>query len=315
MKQLFLFKAARFFAYSSFIFCVSFSSYAGTNELSCAYKVEQQFLGALPGFSNNSDPLFGFRCGFKPYISSFLGNWFPSLPKVSISQGKRQSGSDYNQAWLFSLAIKRLGQGELYASIGQEQSQQVLTTQEAISFVSASANQPSDASLLNKGQRVRLSQSIAQWQIGVRSHYQLNQPLTELAFRQISIDQPIQATVTGFEKQSLFQSVTSISEIALISESSHRGLNINWQFALGTGQVKLKPERIIDVEKSQQEILTLKGILEVYYQYRLNRRWFAYTSWIGELNYWQQATSDKSAELAPYDLIKQQAHFGLGLSF
>jgi hypothetical protein len=304
---------------SSLFFTISLLTspltWSDSKQISCAYKIEQLTLGALPELSSSSDPFIGNLCVLEPRVSTFLGNWFPSLPRIHFSQANRQVGDDFNQDWLFSLAIKRLGQAQFYIATQQSQRQHVLTTKEEIPFVPQNANTSSDAVMLAEQQKVRLSHKQNQIQLGFRFAYQENQPLTELSFQQITVDQPIQANVEGFEKRSLFQSTTQISRIAIISQSYHRGLNINWQFAMGLGKVSLKPENIITIEKDKNQVIALTTGLELYYQHRLNRRWFAYGRWAGEVNYWQQATTGDNFQLAPYDLITQQVNLGLGLSF
>lgn len=314
MKKFLSFLASHPLAITTLLMCLTVSSHAGTDKLSCGYKLQQQYLGALPEFKANTQPLLGYRCDLKPHTSSFLGNWFPSLPNIMISQTNRQLGDDFNQAWQLSLAIKRMGQGQFYLAAGQDHWQQVLTSKESIPFVASNASTPSDTTLIADDQKVRLSHKKTLLGAGFRFAYQENQPLTELAFQQVVIDQPVQANVIGFEKRSLYQAMTEISEISIISESYHRGLNINWQFALGIGQVKLKPENMIPIEKDKNQVLALKGIVEVYYQYRINRRWFGYSSWIGKLHYWQQASNEESFELAPNDQAEHQFQLGLGLS-
>lgn len=309
MKQLFYSLFYVFFILSSPL------ALAATKSIACAYKLEQNNLGALPELNSPSEAFLGYRCDLEPQVSTFLGDWLPSLPSISISQSNRQAGDDFNQSWLFSLPIKRLGQGQFYLAAQQKQSQQVLTTKEEIPFVPKNASSSADAVLLANQQKVRLSHKQNQIHLGFRFAFQDNQPLTELSLQQITLDQPIQANVEGFDKRSLFQSTTQISKIAILSQSYHRGLNINWQFAMGVGKVTLKPENQIQIEKDNNQIIALTTGLEIYYHHRFNRRWFAYSRWAGEINYWQQATSDENFQLAPYDKISQQINLGLGLSF
>jgi hypothetical protein len=55
--------------------------------------------------------------------------------------------------------------------------------------------------------------------------------------------------------------------------------------------------------------------VELYYQYRINRRWFAYTSWQGEIRYWQQQQDNVSFQLASSTQIEHQLALGIGLNF
>ncbi len=309
MKQLiFLFYIAFLFLYSPF-------STAGKDNFFCGYQAEQFVLGALPELKSNSEPFIGYRCDLSPHVSSFLGNWLPSLPAISLSQSRRSENDDYNQSWSLTLPIKRIGQGQFYLAAKQTHSQQILTTQEEIPFIPSTANSSLDAVSLSENQQVRLSHKHREWQLGFRFAYQENQPLTELSFQRLTLDQPVQANVDGFSKRSLFQAITQISKLAIASESRHRGLNINWQFAMGIGEVKLEPESQINIEKEQNQLLALTGVLELYYHHRINRRWFAYSRWQGEINYWQQANNEEEFQLAPNDQLNQQFNLGVGLSF
>ncbi|MFT7259350.1 MAG: hypothetical protein ACI9MS_001208 [Glaciecola sp.] len=69
-----------------------FSSVGGANTqaerttLSCALRVDQQYLGVLLELSQNQVPVQGFQCQLIPKYSDFLGNWFPSPPSLTFSQ-------------------------------------------------------------------------------------------------------------------------------------------------------------------------------------------------------------------------------------
>lgn len=315
MKQLLSFLDSALLSITTFLMCLTVNSHAGTDKVFCGYQLQQQYLGALPELEANRQSLRGYRCDLKPHISSFLGNWFPSVPNIMIRQTIGQQSDDTNQAWQLSLSIKRLGQGHFYLAAEQDDWQKTLTAKESITLVASNALTESNTTLISDSQKVRLKHKKNQWGVGFRFAFQEDQPLTELAFRQVKIDQPVQANVIGFDKRSLYQAITEISEMGIISESYHRGLNINWQFALGIGQVKLKPENIIPIEKDKNHILAFNTMIEIYYQYRINRRWFGYSSWIGNFHYWQQPSNEESFELAPNNQTEHQFQLGLGLNF
>lgn len=298
---------------------------AGSNTLSCAIKSEQQFLGALPELSHNSDPLVGYQCQLIPYYSGFLGNWFPALPHFYFSQTNRLLASsnstelatddDNSQAWRVAFSIKRFGQGQLSIFAGKKDWQYVLQAKEAIPFIPSNAKDPSDAITINQGQQARLNRKEDTVGFSFIFPFQDDKVLTELRLQNSIINQPIQANITPFEKRSLFAATTEIHEIMIISQSFHRGLNINWQFGLGQGKVILKPEESITFDAELGQVISLRGQLEFHYQHRFNRRWFGHLGWQGNLHYWQQSADDEDFQLASANNIEQQVFIGFGLTF
>ena len=322
MKQIFLIIKAAFIL----LLCGYFSNtHAGSNSLSCALKSKQQFFGALPGFSNNSTPLQGYQCQHIPYYSGFLGNWFPSLPSVYLSQssqllaGNNKSNSaannDSSQAWRVALSIKRFGQSQLSIFSGKKDWRKVLQAKEAISFIPSNAQSPSDGITINNGQQALFNRTENNAGFSFIFPYQNEQTLTELRVQRAVINQPIQANVPLFEKHSLFSAETIIDEIMIISQSHHKGLNINWQFSLGTGEVTLKPQEIIKPDTELNQIISLRGQLEFYYQYRINRLWFGHAGWKGDIHYWQQNNANDDFQLASANTMEQQVFLGIGLTF
>jgi hypothetical protein len=298
---------------------------AGSNKLSCALKSEQQFLGALPEFSHKGDLLLGYQCQLVPNYSRFLGNWFPSLPNLYLSQVNRLSVSnnasynatsdDVSKTWKVALSIKRFGQSQLSIFTGKKDWQQVLQAKEDIAFIPSSANSVSDAITINKGQQARLNSTEEYFGFSFILPSKGEKELTEIRLQRTIINQPIQANIISFEKSSLFTTKTETNEIIIISQSYHRGLNINWQFGLGQGKVILEPEKQINFDSESDQTMSLRGQLELYYQYRFNRRWFGHLGWQGSMYYWQQNIDDKSYKLKSVNNLKQQLFLGIGLSF
>lgn len=298
-----------------FSFCLIPNVFAGTDKLACASSVEQHNLGGLPEFNNSTTAYLGYRCDLQPRISNFLGNWLPSLPAISVFQSNKIRSTDFHQGIEFELAIKRIGSSQLYFTAGQIKSQQVLSASEEIPFVPSSANDRNDAVNIIENQKARMSHENAYWGLGFQMPYQSNQSLTGILFQQVNIDQPMQANILNFEKRSLFQARTRISELIIISDSHHRGLNLNWQFGLGIGEVQLEPSQVINFEKDLDRVLAIKAEFEIYYQYRISRRWFAYSSWQANLRYWQQVNNSEDYQLAPNNHFIHQANLGFGISF
>jgi len=301
------------------------SSQAGTNKSSCALKTEQQFLGALPEFASNSDPLFGYQCRLIPNYTRFLGNWFPSLPNLYFSQVNRLSISnnttydatsdDVSKTWQVAFSIKRFGQSQLSIFTGKKDWQQVLQAKKAIAFVPSNANSASDAITINKGQKARLNRTEEYFGLSFILPSQGEKELTEIRLQRTIINQPIQANIISFEKSSLFGTKTDANEIIIISQSYHKGLNINWQFGLGQGKVVLEPEEQITFDSELDQIISIRGQLELYYHYRFNRRWFGHLSWQGSMYYWQQNVDDENFKLESANNLEQQLYLGIGLSF
>lgn len=299
--------------------CISMSVSAGTNKISCDIMANQQTFGALPNLKKDNSPLLGFSCQTAPYISSYLGNWFPSLPEITYSQSKRTKKGidDINQKWGMSLSIKRIHQGQFYIFANQNLSKFTLESNDDIYFIPKNLNDATQAIPINQKQNVRLSHQKDSWGFGLQFPYIEKQPLTKVLFRQSIIDQPLQANIQGFSKHSLYESTTQLSEIEIGNQSFHRGLNINWQMAMGLGEIELEPAALtseaLDIE--QDKIISLGSEIEIYYQHRINRRWFTYARGVGEIQYWYQSTKDKNFELESYRWIEYQAHIGLGMSF
>jgi hypothetical protein len=299
---------------------------AGSNILSCAFKSDQQYLGALPEFSYNRAPLLGYQCQHIPYYSGFLGNWFPSLPRLYLSQSSRLLASnnqsldsttknDTSQAWNIALPIKRFGQGQLSVFSGQKDWHKMLQAKEDITFIPVNAQSSNDGIKITPGQQARFKRSEGVFGLSLTFPYPQDEALTELRLQRAIINQPIQANVPQFEKRSLFSSQTHIDEIMVLSESHHKGLNINWQFSLGKGEIVLKPQDTIQVDAELNKIISLRGQLEFYYQHRINRRWFSHMGWKADVYYWQQNRQDDEFQLASANTIEQQIFLGMGLSF
>lgn len=296
-----------------------------SNKLSCAFKSEQQFLGALPEFSSSSDPLLGYQCELTPHYSSFLGNWFPSQPYLYFSQTNRSltsdgsavdaTNDDSSKTWRGSLAIKRFGQSQLSIFAGQKDWQQVFKAKEVIAFIPASASTPSDAIAINEGQQARINRKEESLGFSFIFPFQTEKVLTELRLQQSLINQPIQANITPFNKRSLFPARAVINEIMIISHSSHRGLNFNWHFGLGKGEITLEPENSIVFESKLNQIISLRAQLEIYYHHRFNRRWFSHITWQGGMHYWQQNADDDDFQLASGNTIEQNISLGIGFTF
>jgi len=298
---------------------------AGSNKLSCAIKSEQQLLGALPDFTANTDPLFGYQCQLKPKYSRFLGNWFPALPNIYYSQANRLSASsnatynatsdDASTTWKVAFSIKRFGESQLSIFTGKKDWQQVLQAKEDIAFIPSNSNSASDAITINKGQQARLNRTEEVFGLSLILPSQGEAELTEIRIQKTIINQPIQANVTPFTKKSLFSTKTDTNEIKIISQSYHRGLNINWQLGLGQGKAILEPKEQISFETELDQIISLRGQLELYYQYRFNRRWFGHVGWQGAMIYWQQNANDENYKLETANNLEQQVFLGIGLSF
>jgi hypothetical protein len=56
--------------------------------------------------------------------------------------------------------------------------------------------------------------------------YSQEQTLTELYLQKINTSQAIQGNITGFEKRSLFQAEVRLDELAIASQSFHRGFKL-----------------------------------------------------------------------------------------
>lgn len=299
--------------------CLSVSVTAGTTTVSCAAEAQQQTLGALPSLNTSNTPLVGFNCQTNPYTSSYLGNWFPSLPEITYSQGRRSHNviDDIKQDWGISLGIKRIAQGQFYIFASQNLAKFTVEANNNISFIPKNSESSQQAVLINTKQNIRISHQKDSWGFGLQFPFIENQPLTKVFFRQSNIDQPMQADIFGMPERSLFETTTQLSEIEIASQSFHRGLNINWKFAMGMGEIEVEPKALTTstINKEQNKIISLSSGLEAYYHYRINRRWFAYTRGTTEIHYWHQAASDENFELEAYQRLMYQADIGIGMSF
>lgn len=308
------------FSLSAFLILssISFTTQAHTNTMSCGLDSRQKFLGALPDFSNDPRLLFGFRCDTYPKVSSFLGDWFPSTPQLSISQQQRHKidTNDIIQDWSLSYGIKRIAEGQLAVYAGQNLSEFTLVTTREVPLI----NKTSGAiATLNNKQKVRLSNKKRFYGLGMQFSAIKGQPLTEVIFQRSVIQQPLQANVRGFPKHSLFESQAELSEIIMSNQSYNRGLNINWQVGMGLGEVQLQPKALTTsgskFDSSQENIVTLATQIEIYYQFRFNRRWFSYIRSVSDIQYWYQIEPDNNYKIADYQLVDYQAEIGMGLRF
>lgn len=301
------------------LLCFCAPAAANQNTISCDLTARQQKLGALPNLEQSNTMLAGFSCQSQPYISSYLGNWLPSLPEIMYSQSTRsqEDTDDYNQQLGASLGIKRIAQGQLYIFANHSLSRSTLESNKDINFVTKSTNSANQVIPLNKHQRIRLSHKQDSWGIGLQFPYIPGQPLTKITLRQTIINQPIQANVQGFADRSLFETTAKLTELEIGNQSLHRGLNINWQITMGLGDVELEPKNLTTAaqDTEQDKIISLGSEIEVYYQHRINRRWFTYARGVTEIKYWQQSAKDKNFELESYRWLEYQAHLGIGVSF
>lgn len=292
---------------------------ANQDTISCDLTARQQNLGALPNFEQSSTPLTGFSCQSTPYISSYLGNWFPSLPHIMYSQSTRSQADidDYNQQWGASLGIKRIAQGQLYIFANQSLSRSTLESNKDINFVPKNISSANQAISLNKHQQIRLSHQQSSWGIGLQFPYIPDQPLTKVLLRQTIIDQPMQANIQGFNDRSLFEVTAKLTEVEIGKQSFHRGFNVNWQITMGLGDVEMEPKNLTTaaLNTEQDKIISLGSEIEIYYQHRINRRWFTYARGVGEIQYWHQSAKDENFELETYRWLEYQAHLGIGMSF
>jgi hypothetical protein len=298
---------------------------AESSTLSCGLRVDQQYLGALPELSQNQAPLQGFQCQHTPKYSGFLGNWFPSSPSLTFSQSslllvnKHSSNSparnDSNQTWNVSFSIKRFGRSQMSVFSGQKDWHKALKAKKNLTFIPSSAQSSSDGIEITQGQQAlfnRVERYVGLSIIFPDSH---EQTLTELRVQQTFINQAMQADIPLFNKYSLFPTHVNINEIIIISQSHHKGFNINWQFGLGKGNVVLKPKAITPLNSKADQIFSVRGNIELYYQYRLNRRWFTYLGWKGDFHYWRQSTDNNDVQLAHSSTLEQQVFLGVGLKF
>lgn len=299
---------------------------AGNNALSCAAKTNLQVIGAIPEFTSTNIPLQGYQCQHIPFYSGFKGNWFPNLPKLYFSQttrfltnaiysSKSSIDTDYSQDWQVDLSIKRFGRSQLSLFIGNKEWQQTLQANKAVIYFPSYATDSEDGVIIKRHQNYVFRRSEDHLGLSFIFPYQSKQGLTEIRAQHTFITQPVQASIISFEKHSLFLAEARINELLMISQSNHRGLNINWQMAVGIGKVTLKPEETVKLMSEYSEIMSLRGQLEIYYHHRINRLWFGHAGWKSDIHYWQQSADNKEFRLANASTIEQQVFLGLGLTF
>lgn len=299
-------------------------THANQNTLGCALAAERQSFGGLPEFTANPQALIGYSCELKPKRSTYLGNWFPSLPQLSVSQTSRRLTSDnndpeaddYNQSWYIDIAIKRIGDSQLVLHGRQKKEQQTLSAKEDTPFFSANASNIQDAIIIQQGQQARMNHTEREIGLSFIFPYREHQPLTRITLQQRTITQPIQANISGFSKRSLYNTQSHLTELGIHSNSYHKGFNFNWGLALAAGDISIDSDAVSQDDDEYNKILSVYGILEIYYQYRFNRRWFAFSRWQGEANHWRQGKTDNlDYQLTEANNIHQQVHLGLGFSF
>ncbi len=298
-------------------------TYATQNTLGCAINSEYQSFGSLPSFNDNKKPLIGYFCEFLPKRSTFLGNWFPTLPQVSFSKSEQllinddsSEADDYNQSWYIDLAIKRLGDSQLVMHAKHSKWQHTLSANEATSFYSRSASTAQDVITIQKDQQARLSYTLKAIGASLVFPYRLHQPLTRLTLQRLIITQAIQANIEGFPDNSLYNTETDLIEIGIDSHSYNKGLNINWGIALAAGSIDIDSAAISQNDDDLNEILSLYGGLELHYQYKINQRWFVFSRWQSKVRYSQQGKPDKlKYELGEVYKVTHALKLGLGLRF
>lgn len=299
-------------------------AHASQNTLGCALNTEQQSFESLSEFNADKEPLIGYFCEFTPKRSTYLGNWFPSLPKVSLSKSEQflvsdnssPEADDYNQSWYIDLAIKRLGDSQLLFHAKHTEWQHTLNANEDIPFFSKNASTAQDVIVIQKDQQAVLLYTQKAMGISLVLPYRTHQPLTRLMLQQLIITQPIQADIDGFPDNSLYNAEAKLMEIGVHSHSYNKGLNINWGIALAAGSIDIDSAAIHQNDDDHNEILSLHGALELHYQYRINQHWFAFSRWQSTVRYWQQGKPDNlNYELAQVHNMTHALKLGLGLRF
>lgn len=313
----------QYLSFFSLLIVIHSNANANLSSFGCALNAEQNNFGALPGFSANTQPLIGYFCELKPKRSTYLGNWFPSLPQLFISQTKpilstdnNATADDYSQSWYADLAIKRIGDSQLVLHLGQKKWQQALKANEDILFFSSNTSGIQNAISIQQGQQALLAYNESRIGLSFILPYREHQPLTRLTLQQYEIEQPIQADIADLPQQSLYNSQINLTEIRVNSGSYNKGFNFNWGIALAVGDIRIDSDAVAQSSAEDNEILSIYGALELYYQYRFNRRWFAFSRWQGEIRYWRQGKGDNpDYQLPEANNIEQQLHLGLGLRF
>lgn len=317
----------RFCQYLSFIslLCIfNESSLASESTLACALNIERQSIKSLSEFDTNEEPLIGYHCEFKPKRSTYLGNWFPSLPQLSLSQSTRlitrnneaPETDDYAKTGYIDVAIKRFGGGQLVLHGKLKEWQHTLTANTVIPFFSRKASDTQNAVNIQSNQKARLLYTEKAIGLSFVFPYQQHQAMTRLTLQQLIITQPIQANIAGFPDNSLYNSEVALTEIGVHSNAYHTGLNINWGMALASGKLTIDSPAIAKASESYNDIISVNGELELHYRYRINRHWLAFGQWQTHLRYWKQSKSDNpDYKLAEVHNIEQNFLLGIGLSF
>ena len=299
-------------------------AHAAQGTLGCGLNTERQTYGGLPEFTANAKPLLGYQCELKPRRSTYLGNWFPSLPHLSFSQtthllNNDQSApeaDDYNQHGYIDLAIKRIGDSQLVIHAEYIKSQQALTANEEISFIPPNISNLDDTIIIQKNQQALVAHSENSIGVSFMFPYRNHQPLTNITLQQRTISQPIQANITGLRNRSLYNTETRLTELGIKSQSYHKGFNINWGLALAAGDNNMDSNLIAKNSGGYNEVLSIAGELELYYQYRFTRRWFAFSRWQGNIQYTRQGKTDNPEyRLAESQYVEQRVSLGIGIRF
>lgn len=303
------------------IICQGYT-HASQGSLGCGINVDQHLFGGLPGFTANTKAMLGYQCELKPRRSTYLGNWFPSLPHLSFSQTKRHlnnnpsapEADDYDQRWYVDLAIKRIGDSQLVVHAEHVRNQQALTASEDISFFSNTVSDINDAIIIQQNQPALVTHTEKNIGLAFMFPYRDHQPLTHLTLQYRTISQPIQANIADLPNRSLYNTDTRLTELGIKSQSYHRGFNLNWGLALAAGDTRIDSSLVAKQSDGYDEIFSMMGELELYYQYRINRRWFAFTYWQGGIQYSRQGKTDNPGyQLAEFQHLQQRVSLGIGI--
>lgn len=299
-------------------------AYAENASLGCALNAEQFNLGALPELSRDDRSLYGYSCELIPRYSTFKGNWLPTLPRILISQTSKSSSNNdstsdagnFQQVWKAELAIKRLGHSHLVIRGGQKKSEHTLKAQEEIPYFSNSASSPQEAILIQQDQKAIFEYSENSAGIAFVFPYRPHQPLTELFLQHIVIQQPVQANLLNLPKRSLYKAEIRLTELGVRSWSNNNGFNINWDVALASGDISLESKVANQITDKEDDALSIRASLELHYQHKINRTWFAFTNWRGGIHSWKQA-KDKSEtfQISQANNTEYTIRLGTGFKF
>ena len=287
MKSL---SALFFLTASSALFCVS----SHAHQLQCGLGYSQQYLPGLPDFNLDNVDSDGGGCNFISKTSSRTGSWFPTLPSIQFWQGKggvSLSNSDdthSNRLIKGDIPIRRLDRSTFYIAGLSSQWEQIVSAKKNINFRTPNG---SDLALANQ-QDVIITREELGFSVGLKFPYRSRHPLTQLSLSKYIIDQPIQANVQGQMKRSLYNSTLEVYEVAIASDSHHRGLNINWQLGFGSGTLKLGSEAAIPKNDKLDEVMSFSGRFDLFYRWRFNMRWHSYVAWQNSVRTWLPVRSD-----------------------